>query len=234
MSTQNLYLKQISCLQSPVCNQGWHEIVHSSPAALHCLVEAEMLAETQQEDLAAEMTAIQASEVSRQEHVDDPIPWCKVDGHQQDEDENKPFQLERFVYDCSYLSPFVCNLYTREHSAKGWYRWVGPSPALDVRLPLAQSECEHWLFKATFHAFLDESHAKNITFKVNDKQKPLDWLEGSTYQSRITALELYGNERPSELAVVSITIALPEARKASEQDQRIIAFAIRGLSLTPA
>jgi hypothetical protein len=90
------------------------------------------------------------------------------------------------------------------------------------------------LFKATFHAFLDESHAKNITFEVNDKQKPLDWLEGSTYQSRITALELYGNERPSELAVVSITIALPEARKASEQDQRIIAFAIRGLSLTPA
>jgi hypothetical protein len=62
----------------------------------------------------------------------------------------------------------------------------------------------------------------------------LDWLEGSTYQSRITASELYGDANPSELAVVSLKIALPEAHKASEQDQRIIAFAIRGLSLTPA
>jgi hypothetical protein len=193
-----------------------------------------VLAETKKEDLAAEITGIQASEVTRQEHVDDPIPWCKVDGHRQDDDENKPFQLERFVYDCSYLSPFVGNLYTREHSAKGWYRWVGPNPALEVRLPLAQVECEHWLFTATFHAFLDESHAKSITFEVNDKQKPLDWLEGSTYQSRITASEIYGNSHPSERAVVSLTIALPEALKASEQDQRVIAFAIRGLSLTPA
>jgi hypothetical protein len=186
MSTQNLYLKQISCLQSPVCNQGWLEIVHNSPAALHCLVEAKILAETQQEDLAVEMTTIQARHLTSQEHVDDPVPWCKVDGNQQDEDENKPFQLERFVYDCSYLSPFVSNLYTREHSVKGWYRWVGPNPSLEIRLPLAPTECEHWLFTATFHAFLNESHAQNITFEVNEKRKPLEWLEDSTYQSQIT------------------------------------------------
>ena len=233
MSTQNLYLNQISCLQSPVCNQGWHEIVHSSPAALHCLVEAEGLAETQQEDLAAELTAIQASEVARQEHVDDLIPWCQIDGHQQDEHENKPFQLERFFYDCSYFTPFVSNLYSREYSAKGWYRWVGPNPALKVRLPLEQSECEHWLFKATFHSFLDESHAKKIAFEVNDKQKPLVWLEGSTYQSKIDSADLYGNTNPGELAVVLLSIAVPEARQAFELDQRILAFAIRELSLTP-
>jgi hypothetical protein len=234
MSTQNLHLKQISCLQSPVFNQGWHEIVQYFPAALQGLVEEEILAEVKQEALAAKFTNIQAWQAKRQDHEGDSIPWCKIDGHQQGENENKPFQLKSFVYDCSYVSPFVSNLYTREHSAMGWYRWVGPNPALEVRLPLAPAECEHWLFTATFHAFLDETHAKNITFKVHGKQKPFAWIEGLTYQSRISALELFGNANPTDLAVILLSIALPEARKASEQDQRMIAFAIRELSLTPA
>lgn len=234
MSTQNLYLKQISCLQTPVNNQGWHEIAHYSPAALSCLVEAETAAESQTDHLAADTTPIKGERGTHLEPVDEPIPWCTADFDHQHEDESNPFQLKCFVYDCSYLSPFVRSLYSREQSAKGWYRWVGPDPVLEVRLPLAPAESMHWVFTATFHAFLDEAQAKDITFEVNNKRKPLDWLAGSTYQSRISSSELYGNAHPGELAVVSLSIAVPEARIASEQDQRLLAFAIRELSLTPA
>ena len=232
MSNQNFYIKQTSCLQQPAHNRSWHDILQKYPGISLLLTETG--AKSQSKATAVDSTAIKAGKANQRHPIGQSIPWCTSNLKQKDEEEKQQFQLKRFIYDCSYLSPFVSNLYTRERSAKGWYRWVGPNPGLEVRLPMAQDQCEHWLFTATFHAFLDESHANNITFDVNDKQKQLDWIEGSTYQSRITASELYGNARPCELAVVSITIALPEARKASEQDQRIIAFAIRGLSLTPA
>lgn len=234
MSSQNLYLKQISCLQSPVNNQGWHEVVHYSPSALQCLVETARAGEPQQATLAAASADRPYEQRSEEKPVDEPIPWCTVDDGHYDKHDDEPFQLKRFVYDCSYLSPFVSNVYMREKSAKGWYRWVGPDPVLVVRLPLAPAESEHWLFTATFHAFLDEAHAKSITFRVNEKSKNLEWLEGSTYQSKITSADLYGTAQPSEIAVPSLSIAVPEPRQASEQDQRILAFAIRELSLTPA
>ena len=31
-----------------------------------------------------------------------------------DKHDVEPFRLKRFVYDCSYLSPFVSNVYMRE------------------------------------------------------------------------------------------------------------------------
>lgn len=235
MSAQNLYLKQISCLQFPVNNQGWHEVVHYSPSALQCLVEAVRAGEPEHPAPAGVHIAESTDEQRVKETtVVESIPWYTVDDGRHNKRDDEPFQLKRFVYDCSYLSPFVNNVYMREKSSKGWYRWVGPNPVLIVRLPLAPVEAEHWLFTVTFHAFLDEAHAKRITFRVNENSKPLEWLEGSTYQSKMTSADLYGTAQPSEMAVPSLSISVPEARQASVQDQRILAFAIRELSLTRA
>jgi hypothetical protein len=235
MSTQNLYLKQISCLQSPVNNQGWYEVVHYSPSALQCLAETAIPGEPQQAAFAAAPAASSDEQGVEEKTVNEPIPWCTVDdGHHDKDDDDEPFHLKRFVYDCSYLSPFVSNVHMREKSANGWFRWVGPDPVLVVRLPLAPAESEYWLFTATIHAFLDEAHANSITFRVNEKSYALEWLDDSTYQSKITSADLYGTAGPSGLAVPKLSIAVPEARQASEQDQRILAFAIRELSLTPA
>jgi hypothetical protein len=232
MSTQNLYLKQISCLESPVDNQGWHEITHHYPAVSHCLVEVGPI--SMQPSLSVDKNVIDSDQQSSQALIDEPIPWCDAWSDDGVEDDSKPFQLKRFVYDCSYLSPFVGNVYSREHSAKGWYRWVGPDPHLVVRLPLAPAETENWLFTATFHAFIDDAYAQSIGFEVNGNSKPLEWLEGSVYQSRITTFDLYRNAKPREVAVASLSISVPEARQGSEQDQRLLAFAIRELTLLPA
>ena len=234
MSSQNFYLKQISCLQSPVNNQDWNEVVHYSPSALQFLAEIAIVEKPEQAAFAVGPVASFDEQGVEEQTVDEPIPWCTVDAIHHDKHDDEPFQLKRFVYDCSYLSPFVRNVYMREKSAKGWYRWVGPDPVLVIRLPLAPAESEHWLFTATFHAFLDQAHAKSISFRVNEKSQSLEWLEGSTYQSKITSADLYGTANPSVLAAVSLSIAVPEARRASEQDKRILAFAIRELSLTPA
>lgn len=233
MEKRNLYLNQISCLESPAKNQNWHDIVHYSPSASHCLSEATEFVEKAEKSLSFENFAIQSNQETHQGSVDQPIPWCTADRQHFDK-ESKPLMIKRFIYDCSYLSPFVSNLYTRELSDKGWYRWVGPDPYLEVRIPLARVESEHWLFTATFHAFVDESHAKCIVFEVNSQQKPLKWIEGSTYQSKIATSDLYANTNPKIPALVSMSIAVPGAHRASEQDQRILAFAIRRLSFTPA
>jgi hypothetical protein len=233
MEMHNLYLNQISCLESPANNKNWHDIIHCSPFASHCLSEATEFVEKAEKSLSSENLAIQSNQETHQGSVDEPIPWCTADRQHFDE-ENKPIMMKRFIYDCSYLSPFVSNLYTREQSDQGWYRWVGPDPYLEVRIPIARVESEHWLFTATFHAFVDESHAKCIVFEVDNQQKPLEWIEGSTYQSKISSSELYANTHPNSPAVLSMSIAVPGAHRASEQDQRILAFAIRRLSLTPA
>ena len=141
--------------------------------------------------------------------------------------------LKRFVYDCSYLSPYVSNVYKRERSVDGWYRWVGPDPFLIVRVPLAPTESENWLFTITFHAFLNDDDAKSIFFMVNEKSNCLKWLRGSTYQSKITSANLYGTADSGKLAIPTLSISIPEARQPSERDQRILAFAISELSLTP-
>jgi hypothetical protein len=232
MSSQNFYLKQISCLESPVNNQGWHEIVHHCPAALHCLVQVDPV--SQQQNPAVDENDIDPGQPINEALFDEPIPWCDVMTDDGDVDIIKPFQLESFVYDCSYLSPFVGNVYSREQSVKGWYRWVGPDPRLVVRIPLAPAKAENWLFTATFHAFLDDAHAQSLGFEVNGKSKPLEWLEGSAYQCRISTADLYCNAKEGDVAVVSLSISVPEARQSSQEDQRLLAFAIRELTLVPA
>jgi hypothetical protein len=204
-----------------------------SQAVSHRTTETEVSAESTRETLCTDKTATPAEYRARIKPIHEYIPWHTADDDQPNEIESKPLRLTHFIYNCSYLSPFTKNLYTREHSAKGWYRWVGPDPVLEVRLPLAPTESDYWLFTVTFHAFLDESHSQKIIFKVNDKRKPLEWLEDSIYRSRIDASELFGNTRTSEFTVVSLSIGVPTACRASEQDQRIIAFAIRELSLIP-
>jgi hypothetical protein len=234
MSTQNLYLKQISCLISPVRNQGWHEIIKNCPAALHCLVEAEPDPVPRQTDLGVEIKEENNKNSSFEEQMDAPIPWSEVTKSDDDSDDGGPFLLEYFFYDCSYLSPFVGNIYAREQSINGWYRWVGPEPVLQIKLPLALIDTEQWIFKATFHAFLEDSHSQQLRFEVNGKTKPLEWIEGSIYQSQIQSSELYVSDRAGEVAIVSLAIGVPEARQASEEDQRLLAFAIRELTLFPA
>ena len=234
MSTQNLYLKQISCLVSPVRNQGWHEIAHHCPAALHCLVEAESEQVIHEHEPAIALQEEYDKKTSIGELIDAPIPWCEVCENDGDPDEGRPCQLERFFYDCSYMSPFVGNVYTREQSPEGWYRWVGPEPVLQIRLPLATVATEQWIFKATFHVFLEDSHSQQLHFQVNGKTKPLEWIKGSIYQSQIQSSELYRSDRAGDVAIVSLAIYVPEARQASEEDQRLLAFAIRELTLFPA
>jgi hypothetical protein len=63
---------------------------------------------------------------------------------------------------------------------------------------------------------------------------PLEWLEGSIYQSRIAKAELFINAQPGEAAVAHLSIGIPEARQTSNDDQRMLAFAIRELTLFPA
>jgi hypothetical protein len=234
MSTQNLYLKQISCLVSPVRNHGWHEIAQHCPAALHCLVEAEPELVFHEHEPAIAIQEENDQNTSIGEPIDVPIPWYEICESDDDPDDGRAFQLERFFYDCSYLSPFVGNVYAREQSAKGWYRWVGPEPVLQIKLPLAPVATEQWIFKATFHAFLEDSHSQELRFEVNGKTKPLEWIEGSIYQSQIQSSELYRSDRAGEVAIVSLAIGVPEARQASEADQRLLAFAIRELTLFPA
>ena len=122
----------------------------------------------------------------------------------------------------------------REKSSNGWYRWVGPEPILKVNIPLNITQTEKWLFTITFHAFLNDSDTKSITFKVNEKNKPLEWIRGSTYQSKISSEELYGSVNPSNYELASLSIAVPRARQVSAQDKRILAFAISKLTLIPA
>lgn len=234
MTTENLHLKQISCLQSPVNNQAWQEIAKYSPAVLDCLVENRADREPEQPDLPALATSSLREQISRQDLTSDDIPWWSIDESRQDEHVNGSLQLKRFFYDCSYLSPFVRNVYRREQSAKGWYRWVGPDPALNMMIPLSPAESEHWMFTVTFHAFLDESHSNCVSFQVNDRFLPLEWVGDSSYQCRFPAAHLYRDAHPGKSTLASLTISVPEARQASEQDQRIIAFAFRELLLIPA
>ena len=231
MSTQNLYLKQISCLQSPICNQGWHEIVRYFPGASVILVEEQE--KSQPVTLEVEAKAIQGEQKKCPDTVNEPIPWCMPDIKRQDEGLSKPIQLKSFAYDCSYVTPFVRNIYAREKAAKGWFRWVGPDPSLEVRLPLGRTESENWLFTVTFQAFLEETHAQSVAFEVNGKRKPLKWLEETTYQSTITSIELKRNPDEGELTAISLSITGQEPRRAAEDDQRMIVFAIRELSLIP-
>jgi hypothetical protein len=233
MSTQNLYLKQISCLGSPVRNQGWYEIVKHCPAALHCLVEAEPEPVSLQTDLGVDIKE-ETNENSRFEQpIEVPIPWCEVSKIDDDSDGGRPFRLKGFFYDCSYLSPFVGNVYAREQSARGWYRWVGPEPVLQIKLPLAPIDTEQWIFKVTFHAFLEDSHSQQLRFEVNGRTRPLEWIEESIYQSQIQSSELYLGAKSGEVAIVLLVIGVPEARQTSETDQRFLAFAIRELTLLP-
>ena len=234
MSNKNLYLIQINCLLSPENNLGWHEVVQYSPSALQCLVNIARSG-APEHALSGEQIAISCD---KQKVFDKPkdesIPWSTFDDKHKDNCKSESMYLKRFVYDCSYLSPYVGNVYKRERAADGWYRWVGPDPVLIVRVPLAPTESDHWLFTVTFHAFLNDDHAKNIIFKVNEKSNSLKWLRGSTYQSRITSANLYGTADSGKLAIPTLSIAIPEARQPSERDQRILAFAISELSLAPA
>ena len=233
MSKQNLYLKQISCLKSPINNHGWNEILSYYPACLDCLVESREVSEP--EFLPSAKKTVFSSDLQSKEEklFDEPIVWCTSDGNYLDRREDESFQLKRFVYDCSYLSPFVSNVYMRENSTNGWYRWVGPDPILLMRLPLAPAESENWVFTATFHTFLDEEHSKNITFKVNERRQSMKWVKGLTYQANITSTDLYGNVSPRESALSTLSISIPEARKANEPDQRMLAFSFFELSLIP-
>jgi hypothetical protein len=230
MNRQNLYLKQISCLASPVRNQDWCEIVQHFPAALICLNKLESYPIPLHSELA---TATPCKHTERQ-GIDEPIPWCEISDDAETESDSRPFVLEAFFYDCSYLSPFVGNVYARERSENGWYRWVGPSPTLEIRLPLALVSTESWLLKVAFHAFHDDSHSQHICFEVNGNSKKLEWVEKSVYQSRIMSNELYLNTTPGKTNVVSMKISVPEAKQASEDDQRLLSFAIREITLFPA
>ncbi|QEY31802.1 hypothetical protein EVJ50_05610 [Synechococcus sp. RSCCF101] len=232
MNTKTFYLKQISCLQTPADNPAWHEIIHHSPGVSHSLVEVEP--RFQSESISVHTESILTDQTNRQSQADEPIPWYPKSIDQQFGEESKPLCLRRFTYDCSYLSPFVGNLYSREPSAKGWYRWIGPNPILELRLPLAPDISENWLFTATFHAFTNEEHAECLAFEVNGHHKPLEWTGGSSYQCKLKAKDFLGTSISKGISVAIISLSIPASRQASESDQRIIAFAIRYLSLVPA
>jgi hypothetical protein len=111
MSIQNLYLKQISCLQSPVNNQGWDEIAHYSPTLLQILVEVE---DRGPEDSDSTHVVDKHHSVSNQQEPNDsPIPWYTGRITSQVDNVKEIIQLKRFIYDCSYTSPFIRNIYSR-------------------------------------------------------------------------------------------------------------------------
>jgi hypothetical protein len=234
MSTQNLNLKKISCLASPLQNSSWREILSHYPTILHCLFRSYPEMVTLQPKSPVETSSYDLEIQSAGKSPDLPIPWRETNVDNVKAHNEKPFQLERFFYDCSYLSPFLGNVYGRESSEAFFYRWVGPDPVLKIKLPLAPLEISSWVFEVIFHAFIDESHSESLSLEVNGKSKPLQWIESSVYQSRLRSSDLYASSKPGKPSVTTLSISVPEAKQASKEDERYLAFAIRQLTLFPA
>lgn len=220
-----------SCLQSPNHHEGWSEIYHLYPQIRDLLIPLAsdnrdasdlLLADPILENLNVLPSAL-------------PIRWSSGNQSSGDLPAFTHLRLTAFDYDCGATSPYVSNVYRREWSHDGWYRWVGPLPELRLLLPI-DVYAHPWKLTIVIHAFACEENCHNLRLVVLGKQFPLVWLEGTTYTCEFKPADLVKAEQSSiktTSSLADIIIAAPPSVSPSDQDERLISFAIRKLTLTP-
>jgi hypothetical protein len=221
--------KQIDCLLNPGTSTSWIDIVNKNP------------------DLIRLFKALgpppDANIINNKPNQLDPkekilsttprlIPWSKLMPPFTEIENIYPEILNSFFYDCSYICPAIKNVYSRELSEQGWYRWVGPEPCLIVNLLINCKLTDHWIFSIAFHSFINDIDASNLSLTINGTNTKLDWLLGSSYQAIIPSNLFKVNEN-IDTCKVNICISTPQAYPSLNGDSRRLAFAIRTLSFQP-
>ena len=232
MNDLNLNLLQEDCLRHPRSTKNWPNIVaHSS--ILSNLLRSSRSAELKSNTQTPELNKCNDPDSASHNHQV-LIPWSDVESTMQDKSERCTVPINSFFYDCSYVSPFIRNIYSREYSHQGWYRWIGPKPVLEINLPCLRRDFKIWQFTIEFHSFLEEAQSKNIVFEANGLPMRLDWSSDLIYNSILDLSKLPHKQKGHDEYCLNLTISVPSARQASEQDKRQIAFAVRLITMKPA
>lgn len=238
-SSSSLNKQRQSVLEDPYDKTGWKNLLEISRTVtdlnefqellerifveLNSTLDIENNAEdTESGEKKNEKSSLHTEVVQRNRSLNNTcgmIPWQRSNLS-----EAKLRPLEMFDYDCSYLSPFLANVYGRECWESGWYRWVGPDPALVLHLPL-NTEKQNWHLNVEFHSFYDQEDSNTLKLLVNDRMLPIQWVRDTEYEANIGSVD-------KERALTTIRLAIARSHQPKEGgDQRQLAFSIRRLSL---
>lgn len=159
-----------------------------------------------------------------------PINWGPLPARQERMDQILP-SLKSLFYDGTSLTPLIGNLYGREPSGKGWIRWVGPEPILTIRFPF-YAGIQFWRFEVEIAKFFDENDCSSLRFHVNGTGLPLLWAGENTYLAEIDG-HLIDQAQPKDpgMGFSIMQLSIPSSHQPEGEDQRMLSFAIRQLSI---
>ena len=224
-----LQYKQIDCLLNPSTTISWTDIVNKNPK-----LESLFKSNGSHPDNHTVSNKPHKIDSREQKLVTESrlIPWSKPVNLIPKIENISSEPLNSFTYDCSYVSPAIKNIYSRELSEQGWYRWVGPEPCLIINLPINYQLSDQWIFSIAFHSFINDIDSANLSLVINDVNTRLDWLLESSYKAIITSSMLNSSEN-NGTQIVKIQVSIPQAYPSSIGDSRRLAFAIRTFSFLP-
>jgi len=221
--------KQIDCLLNPGTSTSWIDIVNKNP-------ELKSLFKALGPPPDGNVINNKSDQIDPKEKILSTtprlIPWSKPMSPITEIENIYPETSNSFFYDCSYISPAIKNVYSRELSEQGWYRWVGPEPCLIITLPINCKLIDQWIFSIAFHSFINDVDASSLSLTINGTNTRLDWLLGSSYQAIIPS-DLFKDNENIDTYKVNICVSTPQAYPSLNGDSRRLAFAIRTLSFQP-
>ena len=235
MPSSSLIASQFSCLLKPRHNHDWRNVIDAFPE-IKSLIVNNAHVDTTSHDATVEPLPEQHQRVEDGNLVStQSIPWSTSFQSSKRPEADRSRLLPSFEYDCSYVTPLMTNLYGREWSEDGWYRWVGPDPWIELLLPLDWQAAEEWKVLLKLHGFASEENSSNLQIAIDTLQYPLSWIEGATYQctfklnAQAADLSTEAGPRPTK-----IVLSAPPARAVNENDQRLLSFALRSITITPS
>lgn len=227
---------RLNCLQSPLSSSSWSLIGQIYPHIKDLLVDYSPLScvgTTQATESLLDVSQVKTEQGEAAPTL--PIQWHVVTPKGQDKSRELYTNLQFFDYDCSSVSPFVSNVYRREWSNEGWYRWIGPQEELAINVPIDLLLASQWKLTVVIHAFASEENCANLKLLVGSKQYPLSWVEDKTYTCQFESLGVEQPKRADKTnPYIKISLSAPPVKSPSANDHRLISFAIRRITLIPA
>lgn len=170
------------------------------------------------------------AEASSKPTIPEAIPWGPLMARREKVDPILP-PMKNLFYDGASLTPLIGNLYGREPSESGWIRWVGPEPILTIRFPF-QAGIKGWRFEVEIARFFDKNDSSSLRFHVNGNNLPLFWAEGNTYWAEIDGRLIdEALQKDPAMGCSVLQLSIPSSHRPEGEDQRILAFAIRQISM---
>lgn len=170
------------------------------------------------------------AEASSEPKIPEEIQWGPLPAKLEKVDRILP-PMRNLFYDGSSLTPLIGNLYGREPSETGWIRWVGPEPILTIRFPF-QIGIKSWRFEVEIARFFDMNDSSSLRFHVNENDLPLFWADGNTYWAEIDGRLIdEALEKDPAMGCSDLQLSIPSSHRPEGEDQRMLAFAIRQITM---